>query len=353
MCASTAERGLRTRGPSGRVLRATVRQLDSSSVTWYMYRRVRLLGRMLAFRFGLLGWRCLRSVQRGVGASIGSGATLETQRHEGSEGHSRSRAPLPVWARRVATLVARGTISGVGATPVLEVGTASVGEGDMQFIPSHPVEHTAEVVLGSVVLDTCDVGKVNGSLGVVVGEDESYDCIDPLLTFGPMVVGGASCWVLGSPAPCPATSTPQVLVVESGDTLLLGQTCDVDPQDASAPPSPRSVASLPSPRPRPRRSGRLASHVRFLQHLFRRCRAQRPGSWGTRGGLRGIVMYRPVTVFRCRGGRCLAGEDAFAEMQRRKVDCLEYYNIYVDILARLSNRTPRSYHPLAAAGAPP
>ena len=27
MCASTAERGLRTRGPSGRVLRATVRQL--------------------------------------------------------------------------------------------------------------------------------------------------------------------------------------------------------------------------------------------------------------------------------------------------------------------------------------
>ena len=62
-------------------------------------------------------------------------------------------------------------------------------------------------------------------------------------------------------------------------------------------------------------------------------------------------MYRPVTVFRCRGGRCLAGEDAFAEMQRRKVECLEYYNIYVDILARLSNRTPRSYHPFAAAGA--
>ena len=63
------------------------------------------------------------------------------------------------------------------------------------------------------------------------------------------------------------------------------------------------------------------------------------------------MLYRPVTVFRCRGGRCLAGEDAFAEMQRRKVDCLEYYNIYVDILARLSNRTPRSYHPFAAAGA--
>ena len=73
--------------------------------------------------------------------------------------------------------------------------------------------------------------------------------------------------------------------------------------------------------------------------------------WGLSGGLRGIVFYRPVTVFRCRGGRCLASPDAFAEMQRRKVECLEYYAIYVDILARMSKRTPRSYHPFAAAGA--
>ena len=351
MCASTSEKGLWTRGPSGRVLRATVRHLGSGSVTWYLYRRVRLLGRMLAFRFGLLGWRCLRSVQRGVGASHGSGTTLEIQGHGCLIEQSRSHAPFPVWARRVVTLMARGTLLGVGAPTFLEGGTASGGEGDMQSMPSRPVEHTSEVVLGSVVLDACDVDSGDGSLGGVVGEDESDDLIGPLLTSRPMVLEGAGCWVLGSSSLLSTTSTPQVLVVGGGDTLLPCQTCDGDLQDASAPPPPRSAASMSPPRRRPRRSGSMASHVRFLQHLFRRCRAQRPGSWGTRGGLRGIVLYRPVTVFRCRGGRCLAGEDAFAEMQRRKVDCLEYYNIYVDILARLSNRTPRSYHPFAAAGA--
>ena len=45
------------------------------SVARYFYRRVRLLGRSLAFGFGLLGWRCARSAQCGVPCS-----------HEGASG---------------------------------------------------------------------------------------------------------------------------------------------------------------------------------------------------------------------------------------------------------------------------
>ena len=61
----------------------------------------------------------------------------------------------------------------------------------MQSIPSCSVEHTSEVVLGSVVLDACDADQGNGSLGGVIEEDESYDCIGSLLTSHPRVLGGA------------------------------------------------------------------------------------------------------------------------------------------------------------------
>ena len=55
--------------------KAPVMREGPGSVARYFYRRVRLLGRSLAFGFGLLGWRCARSAQRGVPCS-----------HEGASG---------------------------------------------------------------------------------------------------------------------------------------------------------------------------------------------------------------------------------------------------------------------------
>ena len=215
-----------------------------------------------------------------------------------------------------------------------------------------PSPQTDRFTLGTLDLSSANRLSVV-DVTVVVGSSvsdggEEVDCIGPMFSMGLPVVGGSLCWArvaLSPAAPAQVKTLPVVLVDDS--RCWEG---DVDPQDAPLRLTP-SPPPDPLPTVRSRRLGKVASHVRFLRHLFRSCRRQRPGMWGLPGGMRGIVFYRPVTVFRCRGGRCLASPDAFADMQRRKVGCLEYYSIYVDILSRLAKRTPRSYHPFAAAGA--
>ena len=130
------------------------------------------------------------------------------------------------------------------------------------------------------------------------------------------------------------------------DTLC--HDCDEEAQDGGALPAP------PEPRAPPLRAkqrGRLSSHVRFLQHLFRGYRRQRPSAWSRRGGLKGLVVLRPVTIFRCRGGMCLAAQEEVEAQRQRGLEVIEHYSIYVDLLSRLKNRRARSYHPFAAAGA--
>ena len=93
-------------------------------------------------------------------------------------------------------------------------------------------------------------------------------------------------------------------------------------------------------------------HARFLQHLFRGYARLRPGAWGRSGGLMGCPMpRRPVTTFRCKGGRCLAGLAEYASMKLRARELMDWQNLYVRIYQKLRKSAPRSYHPYAAAGA--
>ena len=87
-------------------------------------------------------------------------------------------------------------------------------------------------------------------------------------------------------------------------------------------------------------SGKLAAHARFLQHAFRRSRAVRAGCW-SRGGMSRLCWWRPVTVFACKGGRMLHGEEAFRQQRSRASEVLRWYSKYTALLRRVeSGRTP-------------
>ena len=99
------------------------------------------------------------------------------------------------------------------------------------------------------------------------------------------------------------------------------------------------------------RSGGLVAHARFLQYIFRGFCRLRPGGWGLPGGLTGCPQpYRPVTVFRCRGGRCLAEETEYQQMETRSREVRDWQNLYVKIYRKLSGRAARAYMPFCAAG---
>ena len=89
-----------------------------------------------------------------------------------------------------------------------------------------------------------------------------------------------------------------------------------------------------------KRLGTLASHARFLQYVFRRTRRVRPGCW-SRGGMKGLLFYRPVTRFACMDGQNLAPEGMFVQQQEKAAEVLAWYRQYVELLRRLrSGRTP-------------
>ena len=113
--------------------------------------------------------------------------------------------------------------------------------------------------------------------------------------------------------------------VEEGDALGLAQDCD----DAGV---------------QGRRPGSLESHVRFLQHLVRGYRRLRGEGWARPGQLAGApAPYRPVTTFRCRGGRSGASDLDFEEQRARSRQVLAWYGVYVDIYRRLSNKGPPAH----------
>ena len=87
-------------------------------------------------------------------------------------------------------------------------------------------------------------------------------------------------------------------------------------------------------------SGKLVAHVRFLQHAFRRSRMVRAGCW-SRGGMPRLCWLRPVTIFACKGGRMLHGEEVFIQQKARAGKVLLWYSKYVALLRRVeSGRTP-------------
>ena len=109
-----------------------------------------------------------------------------------------------------------------------------------------------------------------------------------------------------------------------------------DDTDEGELPAPRAYVR----RPRRKPTGSMEAHVRFLQHVFRRAREVRPTCW-TRGGMRGLVIRRPPTVFGCKNGLELASDEEFDEQRRKALEVTAWYEQYVSIHRRLhSGRTP-------------
>ena len=81
-------------------------------------------------------------------------------------------------------------------------------------------------------------------------------------------------------------------------------------------------------------TGDMTGHVRFLQHWYRRAVRQRPGCW-RRGGLRGLVLWRPCTFFACHSGLTLAADSTFEAGRRGAQAACAWYQNYVALLRRL------------------
>ena len=111
-------------------------------------------------------------------------------------------------------------------------------------------------------------------------------------------------------------------------------------------------APVQAPWAEPRkRSGAIAAHARFLQHIFRGYRRLRPVGWGKPGGLAGCPPpYRPSTIFRCKDGMCLANEVEYSDMEARAREVMDWQNLYVKIWSKCSGKAARAYLPFCAAG---
>ena len=82
--------------------------------------------------------------------------------------------------------------------------------------------------------------------------------------------------------------------------------------------------------------GALGAHALFLQYIFRRSTALRPGCW-RRGGLVGLIIRRPVTTFACRGGMNNAPHLAFEDQRLRGLAACGWYENYARLLQKLSS----------------
>ena len=94
---------------------------------------------------------------------------------------------------------------------------------------------------------------------------------------------------------------------------------------------------------RRRRLGPLEAHARFLQYIYRRSVARRPGCW-RRGGMTGLWPFlRPRPAYACDGGLNLASDREFGEVASVGREAQSWYDQYVDMLRRLrAGRVPTS-----------
>ena len=90
-----------------------------------------------------------------------------------------------------------------------------------------------------------------------------------------------------------------------------------------------------------KRNGKLVSHVRFLQWLFRAVRVLVPGLWGSRrvpGWVWLVVrLCRRPRFTKCRGGANLANAAEFKAQQTLADSMLDWYGHYVAILRRIQS----------------
>ena len=105
-----------------------------------------------------------------------------------------------------------------------------------------------------------------------------------------------------------------------------------------------------------KRLGSLASHVRFLQWLFRGIQQLVPGAWASRcvPSWAWIVMriVRRPRYLKCGGGQALAHSAEFARQKRLADSMLDWYGQYPAILRRLcSNVSPRVFDDFCGGGA--
>ena len=90
-----------------------------------------------------------------------------------------------------------------------------------------------------------------------------------------------------------------------------------------------------------KRLGKLVSHVRFLQWLFRAVCVLAPGCWASRMVPAWVwvvlrICRRPRFT-KCRGGTNLAGADEFLAQQTLANEMLDWYGHYAAILKRLNS----------------
>ena len=179
-----------------------------------------------------------------------------------------------------------------------------------------------------------DLGGTDGHVELAVVQEEG--CNPPALQLSP-------------PPADVGTKEPGKMMNIEPDTLMNNSGNTGEPAGACTPPDGGAFSGWA--RKRHKRMGHCDAHARFLQHLFRGYRRIRPSGWRP-GGLAGCPMpRRPVTTFRCRGGRCGAADSDFDEQRARAEEVLGWYSMYPDLLGRLENQRPRTYHPYCAAGA--
>ena len=146
--------------------------------------------------------------------------------------------------------------------------------------------------------------------------------------------------------PSPPLPCAQVLHVANRFATLevedAGAYVDASEGERRAPA--RGVPLQEDPRLYPRRRlkpfGSVDGHARFLQHIFRRSRAQRPGCWRA-GGMAGMVWWRLQTTFDCHDGLTLASSERVAAQRARGAAVLGWYQNYVRLHRKWhSRKTP-------------
>ena len=105
-----------------------------------------------------------------------------------------------------------------------------------------------------------------------------------------------------------------------------------------------------------KRLGSLASHVKFLQWLFRGIQQLAPGAWASRSvpswAWSVMRLVRRPRFLKCGGGQTLAHSAEFARQKSLADSMLDWYGQYPAILRRLcSNEGPRVFDDFCGGGA--
>ena len=83
-------------------------------------------------------------------------------------------------------------------------------------------------------------------------------------------------------------------------------------------------------------TARVLAWARFLQHIYRRSVAVKPGCW-TRGGLNKLAIWRPTRAPACAHGLNLADPLAWVKQREITAKCMRWYSQYTTLLKRFKS----------------